>query len=70
MIESDLRSTDAALIFYDEGFKTSAYCQQEIGWLLVRGAPVIGLKHRGVDPMDFASKHQRYSWNCTRIPAL
>lgn len=43
-IEKGLDRADAGVAFIHDGFQTSAWCDQEIGWLLGRHVPVIAFK--------------------------
>lgn len=37
VIKSNLRTCDAGVVFFREEFKKSAWCDQEVGWMLGRG---------------------------------
>jgi len=43
-IEKGLNKADAGLVFYHQGFNLSVWCDQEVGWLLGRHVPVLGLR--------------------------
>lgn len=43
-IEKGLNRADAGLVFYHQGFNLSPWCDQEVGWLLGRHVPVLGLR--------------------------
>ncbi|UTM37640.1 toll/interleukin-1 receptor domain-containing protein [Rhodococcus pyridinivorans] len=42
-IPNGLNKAHAAVAFLHKGFKESDWCDQEVGWLLGRGVPVLGL---------------------------
>jgi len=56
-IEKALDRADAGLAFLHDGFKDSAWCDQEVGWLLGRHVPVMAL-HFGTPPYGPLGKHQ------------
>ncbi|QTJ67952.1 toll/interleukin-1 receptor domain-containing protein [Rhodococcus sp. ZPP] len=56
-IEKALDRADAGLVFLHDGFKESAWCDQEVGWLLGRHVPVMALKF-DTDPYGPLGKHQ------------
>lgn len=56
-IEKGLDEADAGLVFLHPGFKESAWCPQEVGWLLGRHVPVIPLNF-GVTPYGPLGKLQ------------
>lgn len=58
-IRSALSNTHAGVAFYHEGFRDSAYCPQEVGWLLGRGVPVESVKC-GETPFGFAGETQAF----------
>ncbi len=43
-IEKGLDRADAGLVFYHSGLRDSQWCDQEVGWLLGRHVPVLGLR--------------------------
>lgn len=56
-IERALQTMDAFIAIHTQGFSTSNWTQQEIGFALGRGVKVISFK-MGEDPTGFISKHQ------------
>jgi len=56
-IERALNTMDAFIAILTDGFSTSIWTQQEIGYALGRGVKVISFK-MGEDPTGFVSKHQ------------
>ncbi|MGW0042261.1 toll/interleukin-1 receptor domain-containing protein [Rhodococcus sp. NPDC003348] len=56
-IEKALDRADAGLVFLHSGFQQSAWCDQEVGWLLGRRVPVMALRY-DVDPYGPLGKHQ------------
>lgn len=56
-IESALATMDALVAILHEDFARSAWTQQEVGWALGRGVPVLQIKH-GEDPVGFGSRRQ------------
>jgi hypothetical protein len=63
-IENALHSMDAFAALMTEGFHDSDWTDQEVGFALARGVPVIAV-HLGVDPYGFIGKFQalRTDWN-------
>jgi len=59
-IELALRSMDSLAALFTPDFHKSVWCDQEIGWALGRGIPVIPLR-LGTDPYGFAGKFQAIS---------
>lgn len=57
VIESALSTCQALIAFVSEDFRTSNWCDQEVGWALGRGLVVIPV-HLGVDPHGFAGSIQ------------
>ena len=57
-IESNLQSVDAGVVFLHPKFNESAWCDQEVGWLLGRGVPVFTLKFAHQDPYGPLGKKQ------------
>lgn len=60
VIELALRSMDSLVALFTPEFSESKWCDQEIGWALGRGIPVIPLR-LGTDPYGFAGKFQAIS---------
>lgn len=56
-IEKALDRADAGLVFLHQDFQGSAWCDQEVGWLLGRHVPVMALKF-DIDPYGPLGKHQ------------
>lgn len=56
-IERALHTMDAMVAVHTPGFSASYWTQQEVGFALGRGAPVISFK-MGEDPTGFIGKHQ------------
>ncbi|WP_238219513.1 toll/interleukin-1 receptor domain-containing protein [Tsukamurella pulmonis] len=56
-IETGLRKCHAGVVFLHEGFKDSAWCDQEVGWMMGRGIPVLPLNF-GATPYGFLGKLQ------------
>ena len=56
-IERGLRTMDAMVAVHTPGFSLSNWTQQEVGYALGRGVPVISFKY-GEDPTGFIQKHQ------------
>jgi hypothetical protein len=63
-IESALHSMDAFLAVMTDGFHDSLWTDQEVGFALARGVPVVALR-MGRDPYGFLGKFQALSasWN-------
>jgi len=59
-IELALKTMDTLVALVTPGFKESNYCDQEVGWALGRGIPVISAR-LGSDPYGFAGKFQAIS---------
>lgn len=59
-IELALRSMDSLAALFTPDFSKSSWCDQEIGWALGRGIPVIPIR-LGCDPYGFAGKFQAIS---------
>jgi hypothetical protein len=57
VIESGLRTCEALVAFVTSGFRTSAWCDQEVGWALGRGIVVIPV-HLDADPHGLAGAIQ------------
>ncbi len=57
VIEAGLRSCDGMVVFLHEGFRESAWCDQEVGYALARRVPVLPV---GIDllPYGFMGKLQ------------
>lgn len=56
-IESALRSMDAFAALLVDGFKTSNWCDQEVGFAVARGVPVVPVR-LGQDPYGFIGRIQ------------
>lgn len=59
-IERALATMHALLALATPGFRSSSWCQQEVGWALGRGIPIIGLR-AGEDPPGFIGAKQALS---------
>lgn len=57
VIESALRTCDAAVAFLTPGFKASNWTDQEVGFVVARGRPVIPVD-LGVKPYGFIARYQ------------
>ncbi|PPB48046.1 hypothetical protein C4K88_16485 [Arthrobacter pityocampae] len=57
-IETSLQSVHGGVVFLLPRIIESAWCDQEVGWLLGRGVPVLGLKFSGQDPYGPFGKKQ------------
>lgn len=57
VIESGLRTCDAAIALLHEGFRESAWCDQEIGFALARRVPFLPISIE-IMPYGFMSKFQ------------
>lgn len=57
VIESALRDCDAMVVFLHEGFAESAWCDQEVGWVMGRNRPILPLWF-DVGPQGFLGKFQ------------
>jgi len=57
-IEKALQSMDVMLAFITNGFFDSAWTNQEIGYAIANGTPIISLKLEGQDPMGFIKDRQ------------
>jgi hypothetical protein len=64
-IERALASMHCMLAVATPGFRSSHWCQQEVGWALGRGVPIIGLR-AGEDPPGFIAASQALSADPTR----
>lgn len=60
-IERALRTTHAGIVFLFPGFVSSAWCDQEVGWLLGREVPCYALKFQGQDPYGPLGKKQAFN---------
>lgn len=59
VIKAALRSCDALVAFLHDGFHESQWCDQEVGWAIGRGVPVIVLRPHGSERRDgFLEEHQ------------
>jgi hypothetical protein len=59
-IERALATMHSLLALATPGFRNSHWCQQEVGWALGRGVPIIGLR-AGEDPPGFIAASQALS---------
>lgn len=59
-IELALRSMDSLVALLTTGFLESKWCDQEVGWALGRGVPVVPVR-LGCDPHGFAGQFQAIS---------
>ncbi|WP_029137362.1 toll/interleukin-1 receptor domain-containing protein [Nakamurella lactea] len=57
VIEQGLADCDAMIVFLHDGFRESAWCDQEVGWVLGRQRPVLPLNY-GIHPYGFLGKYQ------------
>jgi hypothetical protein len=60
-IERALRASDAGIVFLFPDFEKSAWCDQEVGWLLGRAVPCYALKFQGKDPYGPLGKKQAFT---------
>lgn len=59
VIKAALSTCHAFVAFLDVGFHESQWCDQEAGWALGRGIPIITVRHRDVERRDgFLEEHQ------------
>jgi hypothetical protein len=59
VIKSALRTCHALVAFLHEGFHDSQWCDQEVGWALARGIPIIPVRPAGIERFDgFLEEHQ------------
>ena len=57
-IKLALKSMDAMLVYLTDGFFGSIWTNQEIGYALARGVPIVSIKMETQDPIGFISKRQ------------
>lgn len=57
-IKLALQSMDAMLVYITDGFFDSVWTNQEIGYALARGVPIVSIKMGTQDPIGFISKRQ------------
>lgn len=57
-IEKALQSMDAMLAFITDDFFLSAWTNQEIGYAIAKGVPIVSLKLEGQDPIGFIKDRQ------------
>lgn len=57
VIEAGLADCDAMAVFLHEGFRESNWCDQEVGWALGRGRPILPLAF-DINPYGFMAKFQ------------
>jgi hypothetical protein len=60
-IERALRTSHAGIVFLFPDFEKSAWCDQEVGWLLGREVPCYALKFQGRDPYGPLGKKQAFT---------
>ena len=60
-IERALRTSHAGVVFLFPDFEKSAWCDQEVGWLLGREVPCYALKFQGRDPYGPLGKKQAFT---------
>lgn len=60
-IEQALNTCDAGLIFLQNGFEDSEWCNQEVGWLLGRGIPCYTLKFQENNPQGLLGLKQAFT---------
>lgn len=65
VIQRALSDCDAIAVFLHEGVKTSNWCDQEIGWTISRGVPILPLRY-DLQPYGFMARFQ--SHNCHLKP--
>jgi hypothetical protein len=59
-IERALATMQSMLAVATPGFRSSYWCQQEVGWALGRSIPIIGIR-AGEDPPGFIAANQAFS---------
>ena len=69
-IERALSASDAGVAFLTPGFRDSNWCDQEVGWLLGRGIPVLPLKFEHQDPYGPLEKKQALSVSGTDLGGI
>lgn len=57
VIEDALRSCDAAVVFLHDGFRDSAWTDQEVGYCLDRRLPILPIKYQA-NPHGFVARYQ------------
>jgi hypothetical protein len=57
-IQQNLASVHGAIFFLNDGFGSSAWCDQEVGWILGRGVPYYSLKFGSKAPHGFVARNQ------------
>ncbi|HEX8002740.1 MAG TPA: toll/interleukin-1 receptor domain-containing protein [Mycobacteriales bacterium] len=57
VIEDALRSSDAAVVFLHDGFRDSAWTDQEVGYCLDRRLPILPVKY-AANPHGFLARYQ------------
>ena len=62
-IEKFLGNMDCMLCILHEGFFDSIWCNQEIGYSLGKGTPIISMKMESYDPQGFIGQYQAYTPN-------
>lgn len=68
-IEAALGSCDALAVLVTDDFVKSAWCDQEVGYCMARGVPMVPVK-LGVDPHGFIGKYQAATPKNTAAPAV
>jgi hypothetical protein len=66
-IENALASMDAFVAFLTEDFHDSSWTDQEVGYAVARGVPIIAVK-LGIDPYGFIGKFQALSRSWDEAP--
>jgi len=81
-IKAALATCDVFVAFLDEGFHSSQWCDQEVGWALSRGVPILPIRPEGFDRtkardgfleesqdicLDQASGPSKARWTADRI---
>lgn len=69
VIETSLRSCDAMAALITPDFKSSQYCDQEVGFALARGLLVIPVR-QGADPHGFLANQQGLPGDTSRSAGL
>lgn len=58
VIEDGLSDCDGMIVFLHDGFTSSPWCDQELGWVMGRKRPVMILGYDRLNPHGFAGKFQ------------
>lgn len=68
VIEGALRTCEAAVFFLHDGFRSSAFCDQEVGFVLARRVPYVALQLETAPPHGFLGRQQgAYAVNQTPL---